>query len=68
MRHLSYDCGFSLGRAPGEPADYTIQMRNEDIGRIIDGAVTRFAGMHGGRVKAEGVVKCGGREAMWYVG
>lgn len=56
-----------MGRAPSEPADYEFSMANQDIVDILDEVTKRFAPLHGGRVSAEGLVRCDGFEAMWYV-
>jgi hypothetical protein len=65
---MSHDaCGFSMGRAPGQPQDYEFSMNNQDIVDIYDEVIKRFAPLHGGRVAAEGIVRCGGFEATWYV-
>ncbi|KAF1842870.1 uncharacterized protein K460DRAFT_387129 [Cucurbitaria berberidis CBS 394.84] len=64
---LIYPCGFSIGRAPGQPLNYEFSMDNQDIADILDEVTKRFAPLHGGRVAAEGRVKCDGKEATWYV-
>ncbi|CAO2653101.1 Nn.00g025120.m01.CDS01 [Neocucurbitaria sp. VM-36] len=64
---LLYPCGFSMGRAPGQPTDYQFSMDNQDIADILDEVSKRFAPLHGGRVAAEGLVRCDGFEATWYV-
>jgi hypothetical protein len=54
---VGYPCGFSIGRAPGQPTDYYFSMDNQDnqdIVDILDKAGRRFAAFHGGRVAAEG--------------
>ncbi|KAF2824911.1 hypothetical protein CC86DRAFT_395301 [Ophiobolus disseminans] len=60
-------CAFSIGRAPGQPRDYGFSMHNQDIVDIIDEVNKRFAPLHGGRAAAEGIVRCEGFEATWYV-
>lgn len=60
-------CDFSMGRAPGQPTDYQFPMHNEDIVDIIDEAIRRFAPLHGGRVAAEGIVRCNGFEGTYYI-
>jgi hypothetical protein len=42
-------------------------MDNQDIVDIYDGVIARFASLHGGRVAAEGLVRCGEYEATWYI-
>jgi hypothetical protein len=42
-------------------------MNNQDMVDIIDEAIKRFAGLHDGKVAAQGTVRCDGHEAMWYV-
>jgi hypothetical protein len=65
---MSHDaCGFGIGVAPGQPKAYQFSMSNQDIVNIYDEVVKRFAPLHGGRVAAEGIVKCEGFEATWYV-
>jgi hypothetical protein len=65
---MSHDaCGFSMGRAPGQQSDYQFSMDNQDIVDIYDGVIARFASLHGGRVAAEGLVRCGEYEATWYI-
>lgn len=64
---VGYPCGFSMGRAPGQPLDYEFSMDNQDIVDIFDEVTKRFAPLHGGKVAAEGLVKCQGFEATWYV-
>ncbi|KAH7392000.1 hypothetical protein DE146DRAFT_634189 [Phaeosphaeria sp. MPI-PUGE-AT-0046c] len=60
-------CGFSMGRAPGQPKDYRFDMDNQDIVDIVDEVSKRFAPLHGGRVAAEGTIRCQGFEATWAV-
>lgn len=60
-------CGFSMGRAPGQPLGYAFLISNQDIVDILGEAVRRFAGVHGGEVSAEGRVRCGDKEGTWYV-
>lgn len=64
---VGYPCGFSIGRAPGQPNDYNFYMHNQDIVDILDEVSKRFAPLHGGRVAAEGTVRCDGFVATWYV-
>lgn len=64
---LLYPCGFSMGRAPGQPLDYEFLMHNQDIVDILDEVSKRFAPLHSGRVAAEGLIRCDGWEATWYV-
>ncbi|KAH7382305.1 hypothetical protein BKA66DRAFT_464208 [Pyrenochaeta sp. MPI-SDFR-AT-0127] len=64
---LLYPCGFSMGRAPGQPLDYDFLVDNQDIVDILDEVSKRFAPLHGGRVAAEGLIRCDGWEATWYV-
>lgn len=56
-----------MGRAPGQPMDYDFLMDNQDIVDILDEVSKRFAPLHGGKVAAEGVVRCQGYEGRWYV-
>jgi hypothetical protein len=56
-----------MGRAPGQPQDYQFLMDNQDIVDILDEVSNRFAPLHSGRVAAEGIVRCDGFEATWYV-
>jgi hypothetical protein len=42
-------------------------MDNQDIVDILDEVSKRFAPLHGGRVAAEGGIRCQGFEAVWYV-
>jgi hypothetical protein len=56
-----------MGRAPGQQSDYQFSMDNQDIVDIYDGVIARFASLHGGRVAAEGLVRCGEYEATWYI-
>ncbi|KAH4402551.1 hypothetical protein HBI56_186570 [Parastagonospora nodorum] len=60
-------CGFSMGRAPGQPLEYAFLISNQDIVGILAEVVRRFAGVHGGEVAAEGRVRCGDSEGVWYV-
>ncbi|KAL6709335.1 hypothetical protein ACN47E_001742 [Coniothyrium glycines] len=62
---LNSACRFSMGRAPGAPRNYQFYMDNQDIADIIDEAVKRFG--EGGKVAAEGLVRCDGLEATWYI-
>ncbi|KAH7070400.1 hypothetical protein BKA63DRAFT_75955 [Paraphoma chrysanthemicola] len=64
---VGYPCGFSIGRAPGQPKDYYFSMDNQDIVDILDEVNRRFAPLHGGRAAAEGIVECEGFNATWYV-
>jgi hypothetical protein len=64
---VGYPCGFSIGRAPGQPTNYEFSMDNQDIVDILDEVSKRFAPLHGGKVAAEGIVRCQGYEATWYV-
>ncbi|OAL53067.1 hypothetical protein IQ07DRAFT_641480 [Pyrenochaeta sp. DS3sAY3a] len=64
---VGYPCGFSMGRAPGQPKDYNFDMHNQDIVDILDEVSKRFAPLHGGRVAAEGTVRCDGFVGTWYV-
>lgn len=43
-------------------------MDNQDIGDIYDEVLKRYAGLHAGKVMAEGIVKCEGWNATWRVG
>ncbi|KAI1502019.1 hypothetical protein F5X99DRAFT_170734 [Biscogniauxia marginata] len=63
---LGHDCGFSVSRGDGEPANLRFSMRNQDILDIIDEAVNRFGGANG-RVGAEGTMNCEGHIAKWYI-
>ncbi|KAK7179535.1 hypothetical protein DPSP01_003623 [Paraphaeosphaeria sporulosa] len=68
VQHMvNSDCSFSVGRGTGEPSDYQFYMDNQDIVDIIDEVNVRFGGKHGGRVSAQGTMKCQGRLATWYV-
>jgi hypothetical protein len=60
-------CGFSMGRAPGQPLNYSFSMDNQDIVDIFDEVTQRFAPLHGGKVAAEGLIKCQGFEGTWYI-
>jgi hypothetical protein len=60
-------CGFSIGRAAGQPLDYSFSMDNQDIVDIFDEVTKRFAPLHGGKVAAEGLIRCQGFEATWYI-
>jgi hypothetical protein len=60
-------CGFSIGPAPGQPRDISFSMHNQDIVDVLYEVSMRFAPLHGGRVAAEGRIKCEGFEAVWYV-
>lgn len=64
---IGHECGFSIGRAPGQPKDYGFAMNNQDIADIVDEVVKRFAPLHGGKVSAEGTVRCQGFVATWYI-
>lgn len=64
---LAWPCGFSIARAPDQPANYSFAMHNQDIGDIVDEVLTRFAPLHAGVVAAEGVVQCQGFKARWFV-
>jgi len=56
----------ALGPAPGYPKGNFL-LDNQDIGDIISEVSKRFAPLHGGKVAAEGIVKCQGFYAKWYV-
>ncbi|KAF2116855.1 hypothetical protein BDV96DRAFT_572981 [Lophiotrema nucula] len=60
-------CGFAVGRGAGEPNDYRFLMANQDIANILNDVTTRFAGLHGGRVSANGTMVCDGKMATWFV-
>ncbi|KAF2030664.1 hypothetical protein EK21DRAFT_111755 [Setomelanomma holmii] len=64
---VGYPCGFSIGPAPGQPKDYYFSMHNQDIVDILDEVNKRFAPLHGGRVAAEGIVRCEGYNTTWWV-
>jgi hypothetical protein len=56
-----------MGRAPGQPLDYSFSMDNQDIVDIFDEVTKRFAPLHRGKVAAEGLIRCQGFEGMWYI-
>jgi hypothetical protein len=56
-----------MGRAPGQPLNYTFDMHNQDLVDILDEVSKRFAPLHGGRVAAEGLVRCDGFEGAWRI-
>lgn len=56
-----------MGRASGQPQDYRFDMHNQDIVDILDEVSQRFGPLHGGRVAAEGTIRCQGFEATWAV-
>jgi hypothetical protein len=60
-------CGFSMGAIPNSSHEFSFDMNNQDMVDIIDEAIKRFAGLHDGKVAAQGTVRCDGHEAMWYV-
>jgi hypothetical protein len=63
-----FPCGFSMGAIPNTAHEFSFLVDNQDIADIIDEVVSKFAGLHEGRVAAQGRVNCDGFEAMWYVG
>lgn len=67
QRMYQATCGFEMGPIPNTSHEFQFDMDNQDIVDIMDETVRRFARLHGGRVAAEGRVKCGGHEAMWYI-
>jgi hypothetical protein len=56
-----------MGAIPNTSHEFNFDMNNQDIVDIIDEAIKRFAPLHGGKVAAEGRVRCDGHEAMWYI-
>lgn len=60
-------CGFSMGAIPNTTHEFSFFVDNQDIADIVDEVVKRFAPLHGGRVAAEGTVRCDGHEAKWWV-
>ncbi|EDU39641.1 Hce2 domain containing protein [Pyrenophora tritici-repentis] len=67
QRMVGSPCGFSIAAIPNTTHDFSFAMDNQDIADIIDEVVKRFAPLHGGRVAAEGTVRCDGHEAKWWV-
>ncbi|KAI1137508.1 putative necrosis-inducing factor-domain-containing protein [Hypoxylon sp. FL0543] len=62
-------CGFGIGRATDDDtSEFSFDVHNQDILDVIDESVKRFAGQHGGKVKAEGTMNCEGHVVRWYVG
>ncbi|KAI0839514.1 putative necrosis-inducing factor-domain-containing protein [Hypoxylon sp. FL0890] len=62
-------CGFGIGRATDtDTSEFSFDVSNQDIVNLIDESVKRFAGKHGGKVKAEGTISCAGHVVRWYVG
>lgn len=64
---LGGPCGLSMGRAPGQPLNYTFDMHNQDLVDILYEVSKRFAPLHGGKVAAEGLIKCDGFEGAWRI-
>ncbi|XXH02834.1 hypothetical protein Hte_009221 [Hypoxylon texense] len=63
------DCGFGVSRqSDADTSQFSFYVHNQDILDVIDESVRRFAGEHGGRVKAEGTMECSGYVVKWYVG
>ncbi|KAI6080446.1 hypothetical protein F4821DRAFT_251506 [Hypoxylon rubiginosum] len=66
---LSSACSFAVSRVSDkDAAQFEFPMHNLDILDVIGGAVGRFAGKHGGNVKADGTMECSGHVVKWYVG
>lgn len=55
-----------MGPAPGETQGNFL-LDNQDIGDIIGEVSRRFGPLHSGKVAAEGLVRCQGFVAKWYI-
>ncbi|KAI0172697.1 hypothetical protein GGR52DRAFT_545732 [Hypoxylon sp. FL1284] len=68
-RMVGGTCAFTVSRTSDASASqFSFLMANADILDAVGGAVSRFAGAHGGRVKAGGTMSCGGHVVKFYVG
>ncbi|KAL7621615.1 hypothetical protein AAE478_008941 [Parahypoxylon ruwenzoriense] len=62
-------CGFAVAREDdADTAAFEVALQNQDIVELVGEAVRRFAGRHGGKVAAEGTMRCGGRVVRWVLG
>ncbi|KAI1379211.1 putative necrosis-inducing factor-domain-containing protein [Hypoxylon crocopeplum] len=62
-------CQFGVSRTSDrDTSQFFFDMSNQDIVDVVGGSIRRFAGAHGGRVKAEGTMDCSGHVVKWYVG
>ncbi|KAI1779049.1 hypothetical protein F4818DRAFT_237792 [Hypoxylon cercidicola] len=62
-------CQFGVSRASDtDTAQFSFDMHNQDILDVIGGAVNKFAGKHGGKIKADGTMDCSGHVVKWHVG
>ncbi|KAI2602739.1 hypothetical protein GGR54DRAFT_623173 [Hypoxylon sp. NC1633] len=62
-------CGIGIARLTDADAEgFGFYLTNQDLVALVGGSVGRFAGLHGGRVKAEGTMKCAEHVVRWFVG
>lgn len=71
---INYRCALGFGRAKEEPATYYFDMNDLDLTSILDEIIKQFAPKHGGRVIANGTIRCRDssdvdvmRSAEWYI-
>ncbi|KAI1405195.1 putative necrosis-inducing factor-domain-containing protein [Hypoxylon fuscum] len=63
------DCPFGIEReTDGDSSSFSFSVHNQDIIDVVGQSINKFAGNHGGKVKAEGTMKCDGHTVRWYVG
>ncbi|ORY09417.1 hypothetical protein BCR34DRAFT_370993 [Clohesyomyces aquaticus] len=68
VQHMaSYPCAFSVTRPPGDTTSWTASMTNQDMVSILDEVSKRFGSLHGGRVAANGTMRCTGHTVQWFV-
>ncbi|KAI4859724.1 hypothetical protein F4820DRAFT_462250 [Hypoxylon rubiginosum] len=62
-------CGFGVSRlSDTDTAQFSFLVHNDDMLDVIGESLSRFAGKHGGKVKADGTMDCSGHVVKWYVG
>ncbi|KAI1391880.1 putative necrosis-inducing factor-domain-containing protein [Hypoxylon trugodes] len=62
-------CGFGIAReTDSDTSQFSFSVNNQDIVDVVGESINRFAGQHGGKVKAEGTMNCSGHVVRWFVG
>ncbi|KAI1111634.1 hypothetical protein F5Y14DRAFT_305613 [Nemania sp. NC0429] len=64
---LYYHCGFAISQGKGTPHDAKIWLANQDLIAVYNGTLSRFGGLHGGKISAEGTMECDGLEVNWFI-
>ncbi|KAI8948047.1 hypothetical protein F4801DRAFT_474841 [Xylaria longipes] len=62
-----YPCGFAVSRGDGTPADASFSLANQDILDLYDESLSRFGGLHSGKISAQGTMLCGDYHVNWLI-